>query len=109
MAKYQVQMISADEFERDALGAFGKPKIAFEGDFERCMQYWTQYASGLQDDGGECSNQNFSTARFWRIVEVSGDGGEDEAAAAVSVPTPSQDKKAATPSRVAPSSAHRAR
>ena len=97
MAKYRVECIAADEFERGTLGEFGKPRIVFEGEWEDCMRFWSQQASGLHDGDYPCSNQDFSRARFWRVVAADEDGGSDGSSAhpgaRVRVKTPERDER----------------
>ncbi len=38
--------------------------------YDKAHEYFMNFCSGLQDDEGICSGQNFSKAYFYRIVEV---------------------------------------
>lgn len=71
MAKYEIQQVKFCEWERNQLS--GEPQLStiFSGTFEECREKYDSYCSGLNDDEAPCDNQNYSVARFYRIVEVS--------------------------------------
>lgn len=72
MAKYMVQMVRFNEFERNELDVSSiRAQDLFESEsFEEARAYFNDYCSGLNDEYGPCDNQNRSVARFYRIIET---------------------------------------
>lgn len=66
--QFRVEVISFNDNGGDDLSGKPEPITAFEGDLNACMKYWSSYASGLNDGEYFGSNQDFGTARFYRIV-----------------------------------------
>lgn len=65
-----VQQVVFDEFER---GQLENPTLSDMASFDNygdAHRFFNSYCSGLNDDEGACSNQNFSYGYFYRIVEM---------------------------------------
>lgn len=71
MAKYEIQQVKFCEWERNQLS--GEPQLStiFSDTFEECREKYDSYCSGVNDYECAGESQNFSVARFYRIVGVS--------------------------------------
>lgn len=74
MAKYMVQMVRFDEFERNELdvSSIRAQDLFVSESFAEAREYFNDYCSGRNDYYRPCDNQNRSVARFYRIIETEG-------------------------------------
>ena len=69
---YVVQLLKIPEYTRNGfmLAEATCLTVAKFVDFSRAHSYFSRFCSGANDAEGYCDNQNYSMARFYRIVEV---------------------------------------
>lgn len=69
---YVVQLLKIPEYTRNGfmLAEATCQTVAKFVDFSRAQSYFSRFCSGANDAEGYCDNQNYCTARFYRIVEV---------------------------------------
>lgn len=70
MSHYEIQQVKFNEWERNQLS--GEPQLTtiFSGTFEECREKFDSHCSGVNDCECAGESQNFSVARFYRIVHV---------------------------------------